>query len=259
MSIRVHFQANEFNLKSSILSEALLQQIAQPDAIISLLTEVFIRLDNQIPNETIRSQLISLMLCSNLQKLVGNENIEAIIRFYQNIERTNYCNDNPDYWLQFSIAKIVRTDFEAADRYIENAKTLAKKKGWKQTHRMDHHKARIQIEQICTNKNTTKAMETLEKVQFVLAYPPSKELVKHYPFKVAQKYKDFYDIYFAELNPNDQKTFLNYCETLLERIEWYERNIQEQEYIHNVYYAKKYLSEILAKHSKIVSPAKKNQ
>jgi hypothetical protein len=246
----IDFKANEFNLKSSILSEVLLKQISQPDTIISLITDVFLRLDQQILNQTVKSQLISLMLCSNLQKLVGNENIDAIIRFYQNIERANYCKDNLDYWLQFSIAKIVLSDFDAADRYIENAKTLAKKIGYKKTYRLDHHKARIQIEQICTNKDTpTKAMEVLDQVQMVLAFPPSRELAKHYPFKVAQKYKVFYSIYFSELKPDDQKTFLDYCMALLDRIEWYERNIQDQEYVHNVYYAKKSLQEILSQHT----------
>lgn len=247
----INFNNNELNLKSSILSEALLHRIIDSAIIINVILNIFVRLDRQTIDYGVRRRLTSLMMFSNLQRIINThkfENMDNVIKFYQSIKETNFCKNNPHFWLQYSIARIAEGNYPLANQYIQAAYSYAEKKPNYNTYQLDNNYARILLQTEINNGSADTCMNVLHEVQKIIIDPMTRKLVRHYPFRVAQKYGEFHDTFCSKLNKEDQAIFIRYCEQVLERMAWYENNVSNYRINRDVSLAKTILTSIIAQY-----------
>lgn len=248
----VNFDQNKIIVKSSILSEAILSNIVSSRGIVDTLIKVCKRLDNRREDKNVKIILKELVSFSNLQRILQKDTGEYkfnILRFFEEIRNTNYCQRNPHFWLQYAIARLAEHEYPMADNYFKTAYSYASNLEWFDTYQIDNHFARHLIENEIYNGSKETCMSQFLKAHKILANPNDRNKTRHYPFRVAQNYYPFYEKYFKELTQQDKVIFLSSCEEILNRIETYIKHVDSHRISNEVKKSKELLNSILKEQS----------
>ncbi|RRD61434.1 SIR2 family protein [Tannerella forsythia] len=225
----VNFDENRIVVKSAVLAETILSNVMGSRGIVDTLIKICKRLDNRRDDKNIKIILREVISFSNLQRILQKDTSEYkfnILRFFEEIRNMKHCSSNPHYWLQYAIARLSEREYELADNYFNSAYSFAKKLDWFDPYQIDNHYARHLLENEIYNGDKTTAMSQFLKAHKILSNPNDRSKTRHYPFRVAQKYYPFYEMYFSFLSKQDKIIFIHSCKEILNRIEGYMRNTE---------------------------------
>jgi len=120
--------SDELKIKSSIISKNILNTIISPDDLFSVLKKIVITADKMTSVNSRNTELLKAIIShSNFIIYTKNqEGISAIIKFYNDIRNTSFCQKSPFFWEQFASSCIDANQFDMARQCLENAFSFAK-------------------------------------------------------------------------------------------------------------------------------------
>ena len=116
----INFDSHDIRVKSSVVSEYFLRNIAD----ISLIVKVLLKISNRVHELSrcsirYKTMFRNLMKFSNIQRVLPEEGRKAgIMKYYETIKTLPMCRTNPLFWLQYAIAAIVVKDLYRAEKYV---------------------------------------------------------------------------------------------------------------------------------------------
>lgn len=220
----VNFNQGNIIVRSSLLAEVILSKLSDTTTIVNLLIKVFIKLDNFRMNNQYQQILKTLLLYSNLHKILNKTDgkcNENLYRFFEKVKTLNFCKSNPHFWLQYAILVLSSRDYGRAEKYFETAYSYANKKREFETFAIDNHYARYILENELESGSHETCMEAFLKAHKILTDPIHKTKVRFYPYRVAQNYYPFYEKFYKVMTTKDKKKFLSCCDEIYDRAKSY--------------------------------------
>ena len=244
----VDFDGSKVRPVSSIVANVLLSEMFKTEVVVDVMIRIFKQLNNIRGQKGIEKILRKLMIFSNLQHILNKTDRDYkyhLIRFYEAIRPLDGCAENPYFWLQYAILKLSEYDYKTAEVYFNNAYSYAKNMPGFDTYQIDNHHARFLLENEIESGAQATCMQAFEQAHNILIDPMHREDAYYYPYKVSQKYFPFYERFYEGMNKNEKDVFVNACNAMLERAEWYLRTHTIIEGQRNVTKAKELLTKII--------------
>jgi hypothetical protein len=220
----IDFEKGIITIKSSILSTIILSKIVDSYILVDTILKIFIKLDKHNSQQPYRNILKSFVSFSNLQRILDKTDRSYkynMLRFFEGIRNTDFCQKNPHFWLQYAIEKLSEREYPTAKTYFETAYSYANNITGYDTYQIDNHFARYILEFAIESGQKDDCLDDFMKAHRILMDPLHEKIVKYYPFRVAQNYLPFYTKFFDDFNDSQKAIFLQACEQLLEKIERY--------------------------------------
>lgn len=220
----INFDTRTINVRSSVLSEAILSHIDEKKVIIDCLIKVAIKLDKGSYDRSNFNTLKSIVSFSRLQRVLDQKRPEyksTILYFFEQVKNLNSYRKNPYFWLQYAIARLSVKDYDNADLHFKTAYSYADAKEAFDTFQIDNHYARYILETEIYFGIPDTCMQQFLKAHNILNNNQSENSLRHYPIRVAQNYIPFYETFFENLSTTDKTIFLSCCKEILRKIENY--------------------------------------
>lgn len=244
----VDFDGSSVRPMSSIVANVLLSEIFNTEVVVDVMIRIFKQLNEIRTQNDVERILRKMMNYSNLQHILNKTDKDYkfnLIRFFEAIRPLGECAENPHFWLQYAILKLSEYDYKTADIYFKNAYAYAKNRPGFDTYQIDNHHARFLLENEVEFGGQITCMQAFESAHAILIDPKHRDDSYYYPYRVSQKYFPFYEKYYNGMNDNEKKVFINSCEAMLERAEWYLRTHTSKEGRKDVIRAKELLTMII--------------
>lgn len=226
----VNMESGIITLKSSLLAEAILINVIDPDVIVDVLIKVFKSLDAYRNDKNYRQILKCLLSHQNISRVLNRErsnNIDSVTRFFEEIRTTDFCKENEHYWLQYAISKLFAHDYTSAYLFFNNAYAFAEERQKRvggtanYTYQIDNHFARYLLESEMELGTKDTCMDQFRNAHKLLINPANKIIVRFYTYKVARNYYRFYDRFFNDLKEDERRDFVLACDEMRRRAKWY--------------------------------------
>lgn len=217
----IDFKNQEIRVKSSILAEVLLWDILDVLSTKNVLVKMFRNFDKKRGLNQYYRALHQLLSYTSLQRVLNknDDNIHIAMRgFFEEIRDTNFCKENPHYWLQYAIFRLDERDYNAAKIYFENAFAYAKAKENFDAYQIKNHYARYLLEN-AVDVQVDNYMEVFNEAHAIVVDPVHLKDNKYYPFRVARNYLPFFEQYRSRMNGREKNIVKIACLRVLQMIE----------------------------------------
>lgn len=189
--------------RSSVAAQFILTSISNPIATVDVLARIAKQLESKRYIQLQYDQIFkSLMRFSRIQELLPEKGRrESVIRYYEGIKNLESCRTYPLFWLQYAIATLTFNEFERSERYFGTAYSLAEKRNFN-TFQIDNHYARFLLARAINERNPDNCMTAFRKARRIINGEVRSER-RHYAYRVASFYEDFYEVFSKILNEKD--------------------------------------------------------
>lgn len=204
-------------LKSSVLARMVLQDFAESETIEDIVIGMARRGSRLRARGNIYYELVRLlMMYSNLASVFPERNRRSsLVRFYEAIKDQENAARNAFFWLQYAIARLAFNEYDLANRYFETAYSFARNNPGFKTFQLDTQYARYLIESVISEGKVEGAMAAFRKAHQILAKQSRTTEHKHYPFRIAGQYWDFWRAFRSELPEADRAYLKRAAEEIL--------------------------------------------
>ena len=144
---------------------------------------------------------------------------QMLVKFYESIKSLSMCRNNPQFWLQYAIARLSFRDFERAQMYFETSYSLVENKENYNTYQIDNHYARFLLESRIHSDNYDDKFDAFRRANRLLWKQMTSIENGYYPYRVARLYGDFQEAFGDGFSESDKKFFLRACENVISRID----------------------------------------
>jgi len=208
------FGSGEVFLKSSILSQSMIELLEDNDVLLATI-KIAARNASLMKSTLSQNFIKELSIFSNLEAIFRNKALHRrnIVSFYEIAKEFEQCKGNPHFWVQYAIAMISLDDLNLADVYIRNAYSIAQGMTSFDVTQIDNQYSRLLMEK-CIREDRTDHYDILLKVHGLISSPRSLRDNKYYPYRVARKYYDYYEKYYGKLDINQKRNFISLCEVM---------------------------------------------
>lgn len=160
----------------------------------------------------------SLYVFRNVQQAIDtSKNADAVSWFYEEIRRGTELEEDPLYWLQYSMSKFFAHESGIARKYLDNAYGIAKRTPGFLTFQIDNQYARQLLDSCSATGDAEVAYEAFVEAHRIVADQALNASYRHYPFKVAQSYRDILTFHRHALSDSQRQFILNAMKTLISR------------------------------------------
>lgn len=141
----VNLKGPEVGIKSAILSEYIIQEAFEPDSVLDTLVEMITRLTQWIGAGTyITDVLRDLMRFALVGRLFESDSRrDFIVSFYERLRSNEYCRSNPQFWLQFAMARMDRGEYNLADTLLGMAESKASQRQHYNSFQIENQRAKF--------------------------------------------------------------------------------------------------------------------
>jgi hypothetical protein len=216
----VDFGRTTVGMRSSVTAEVLLRQVVDPNLVVKALIGLITRADKLSHASTFNYELFkNLVRFSNLHFMFAEkERGRAGMRVYESVKNLPACKRSPLFWLQYGIAALVSQDFDRAKSYFDNAYAFAGEMYEYDSFQIDNHYARFLIERAVARHDSKSAMSAFREARGLL-FPQLAQERRHYPFRAASRWGNFYLAFQDELTGVQKAEIRNAAAYVVKRIE----------------------------------------
>lgn len=224
--------SGHLKLKSSVLGEYYLTNLAEAQEVVDILLEMFLQAHSMRGfSREYEYFLRSIMSFSALQKLLPKVGLRsATIKFYESIQNLDFTKRNPHYWLQYAIARLsFEDDLDEIAPYFQSSYALAKTINY-DTFQIDNHYARFLLAKAARENSYDVAYSLYLEAKALLMKQMLREQ-KHYPYRVAASVFDFVKIHSASITVSNKKEILGFVSEVLNRIEGLPTEVRRHKHV----------------------------
>lgn len=216
----IHNVRGSIRIKSSIFGEYVLQNVMSADYIVDRLIDMVRmcergRSSNSVFHD-LQKEIIRFSFVDRVfkRKTAG----DSYKRLYDSIKDLPSMARNPQFWLQYAIARLEDNNFRVSEIHFRTAYSHASRIVGYDTFQIDNHYARFLLESRTKDGSTKDDFKAFIDAHNLLLKQAKKERDAYYPYKVARSY---YALFKARGNDygNDQlKVMRNACNEMINEI-----------------------------------------
>lgn len=216
----IDFGGSSFNMRSSVMANVILKKISDPNRTVQALIQLITQVDALAYSSDYHFELFKNLVRFSSSNLFFAEESRgrSAMRVYEEIKGLGHCNRYPLFWLQYAIAALVAKDFERSGFYFNTAYSHASNLDRYDSYQIDNHYARFLLERaIDTDFNAADRMAPFREARGLLR-PQFAEDWRHYPYRVAAGYFNFFTRFSANLSAAETQEIKGAATEILERI-----------------------------------------
>jgi len=132
-------------IRSAILAEHLVQEIFDPGTVLDVLVLLITRLTQWLSaGKFARDMLRDLMRFAVVGRLFDSEDRrDFIVSFYERLRSSEYCRSNPQFWLQYAMARMDRSEYRLADSLLGMAESRASQLANYDSYQIENQRAKF--------------------------------------------------------------------------------------------------------------------
>ena len=159
----------------------------------------------------------STLRFSFVEQIISDDNKKGNLqRHYEELKTSVvWLKNDPHFWLQFGMAYIMFQDYPKAQKYIDQAYSIARSKRQYYTNSIDAQQARLFILCAIQHSNAASIYEFFSKAHSLLSNLENNA----YKFRQVLNYRDFYDSCFSKLSSGNKVSFQRACQAMTKTIE----------------------------------------
>ena len=195
--------------KSAILSKFILRGIISDSEIIESISELAYRLDGLAQsNRLFKKPQREILRFRFIEGLLSKEQRrEKLVRFYEAVRRYGVGERNPQFWLQYAIARMSFGDYPNARKYFDTSFALAGRMGSYDDYQIKTHYARFLLESRMKEEGHTDQIEAFFEADEILNEQMDKSKSFYFPYRVASNYFQYCEK-FINLFDSEQITMI---------------------------------------------------
>lgn len=227
----VHFENNRVAVRSPIFAQAVLSDLISDHVIIEMVPDIIFRLERlSLTNDFYRLPIRRLMRFGGIERVLsGTDKAQKLVSFYENLRATGMVAQNPQFWLQYAIARMSFRDYEGAELNFDAAFGLVRGRPY-DPYQIENQYARFLLESRTETTIWNDYFEAAEKAHIILKSQMRNFDEGDYPYNVAAKYLPFIETRHAELDQDQLDAFSSWCDELLEIAEQAPQHIKRRGY-----------------------------
>ena len=215
----VNVQNRDFDMRSSVMAQFVLKRVADPNRTVASLIQLITKVEQLSASDYYWNLFKMLVRFSSFNLLFSEEKRgRSAMRVYEAIKGLGRCSRNPLFWLQYAIAALMAKDFVRSGTYFATAYSHAANLTRYDSFQIDNHHARFLLEYaIDTDHNAADRMAPFREARKLLR-PQFEDEWRHYPYKVATAYFDFFTRFAGDLSATEKDEIRGAANEILERI-----------------------------------------
>lgn len=221
----IDFDAHEIRTKSSVLSSYLLHYAFQAKTIVETIIIMLKEAEIRKHERDFGDIFYALMRYSNVSRILPEKmRLQSSINYYEGIKNLQSTRTNPQFWLQYAIACLATGKLERAERYFDDAYSLAGH-GYN-TYQIDNHYARLQLEKAKMEPSASDSFELIRTAMKIVLQQMRDE-VQYYPYRVARGVFDCYKRFVEKWSPEQEAYFTRVFTEIKRRCESTKGNLRK--------------------------------
>jgi tetratricopeptide (TPR) repeat protein len=147
----------------------------------------------------------AVMKFSNLQRIFSlSGRYEQVFSFYERVKHIPQVQRNPQFWLQYAVARTASGYFEHAEKYFETAYAWARKIRGYDVRYIDNHYARFLLANEIERGSSATCMSAFKAAAKIVRSQMRSASELHYPYRVASLLLPFLRHFQDDLSPTDK-------------------------------------------------------
>ena len=208
---------------SSIFAQYLLREFVSDREIIDELAELATQLDHAARSNKNFSKLKNFpKRYSFVERLFSdNGKREKLVEYYETLRQRGLGLNDPQFWLQYAIARMSFFDYSVAGDLFDTAYAKAAAMTDYDPYQIDNHYARFLLESSNRDADWEVAEPKFREAHEILLKQMNSKKQGHYPYRVAANYLDFVERFETDMSQEDLEVFVEACrevEGLLEAL-----------------------------------------
>lgn len=202
----IDFSSGNIFFRSPTTSGFILKEVFTSTQVIAVLIEITeSAFKIKSSSDFARGLITKIMRFSFLERMLNNKGrLPAAMRFYEATKAMGTNTQNSHFWLQYAIACTSLGELERAERYFSNAKAIAKRhQDTDSQDKIENHYARYLLECAINGSAGLDYYSMFKNAKVIIEDQIRRRKfdikLKHYPFKMAKNYADYYDRYSNSL------------------------------------------------------------
>ncbi len=229
----IDFDKEKIMLRSSVAAKYMLQNAANIGSIVDTMISMVRASDRLSSVSPFHFNVRNLLLRFNsVQELLPEQGKRhEVLRYFETVKNLPSAQRFPLFWLQYSIACLVIEEFERAEKYFQVAYSLANERLDFDVYQIDNHYARFLLVRATKRKtNIDDAMSDFEEAHRI-TYAQSRNERQYFPYRIAEMYNSFYDIYSIEMQKKHKDLIINATNEIITRIYQLPRERQAERHV----------------------------
>ena len=204
-------------VKSSIFAQYLLRNFVSDRDIMDHLVELVEDLDRKEEgNPLLRKMRTFPLRFSFIERLLDDDGKRSkLVEYYETVRSRGIGTRNPQFWLQYAIARMSFKDYQNAGVYFETAFSLSERMSNYDDYQIRNHYARYLLESSIEKAVNVDPVEVFRQAHDILVDQIEGKSEGHYPYRVAQKYLDFIEAKEDAFDNEAIAEFDSACEQVL--------------------------------------------
>lgn len=180
-------------VKSSIFAQYLLRNFVSDRDVMDHMVELVEDLDKKAEgNPLLRKMRTFPLRFSFIERLLDDDGKRVkLVEFYETVRSRGIGTRNPQFWLQYAIARMSFKDYRNAGVYFDTAFSLSERMTNYDDYQIKNHYARYLLESSIEKAINLDPVEVFSRAHEILVDQIEGKSEGHYPYRVAQKYLDF--------------------------------------------------------------------
>jgi len=230
----VHFNNNRVSVKSPIFSQAVLSELIPDHVIVEMIPDIILRLEQLAGHSDFYRPIVRrLMRFGSVERILSNQNKEEkLVSFYENLRSTGVVNQNPQFWLQYAIARMSFKDYSGADRNFDAAFGLVKGRSY-DPYQIENQYARFLLESRTETSLWNDYFDAFDRANFIIKTQMRRVDDGDYPYNVATKYLAFIEVRHSEFDQDQLSRISEWCDELLKIADKAPESIKRRGYWRN--------------------------
>ena len=196
-SIRQIFdiRTGEVGIRNAVVARHILRRTVNPRQGARALGDMAAKAESLREDSDYYKIFKELMQFRNVQEVLPEQGrMDAVVGFYERMKNLRGCKRNPQFWLQYGIARMSLKQYIHARKMLETAFAHAKKRQRFDTYMLDNTRARLELEEKIAVPATElpAAMEAFRKAKNIINRQVQDHDQRRYAFRVAASYEPFY-------------------------------------------------------------------
>ena len=220
-------------VKSSIFAQYLLRNFVSDRVIMDHLVDLAEDLDNKSKGNPLLRKLRTFPLrFSFIERLLDDEGKRAkLVEYYETVRLRGIGRSNPQFWLQYAIARMSFKDYRNAGIYFQTAFALSDRMSHYDDYQIKNHYARYLLESSIERANDIDPVDVFSEAHEILVNQIEGKSEGHYPYRVAQKYLDFIEAKETSFDQENIAKFDAACKQILDFIGGLSREMRKDKYV----------------------------
>jgi len=215
----IDITSGRVRVRSAVVARYLLRGTIPPSQTVECLKHLCVKA-NSFAHHSQRywSLMVDLTRYALVQNLLPEKGKRsAVIDYYEGIKGLQATKHNYLFWLQYAIACLVNDELERSKKYFDTSYALARKRD-KDTYQIDNHYSRYLLRAAIEGASPDDHMLCFRQARNIIHRQIHDVENRHYPYKVARTYQDFYDRFEREFSSDDLNTIAGSASSILNRI-----------------------------------------